>query len=50
MPVLLVEEGLEKVASNHLCRLDRRVLEEAEPQDRRGEEIPEQPNKLSSEA
>jgi hypothetical protein len=47
--VLVDEESLEKAASNHLCHLDRKVLEEEEQQDLRGEEIPEQPNMPSSE-
>lgn len=48
--VLMVEESLEKAASNHLCHLVPKVPEEEGRQVHRGEEIPEQPNTPSSEA
>lgn len=47
--VLLVEESLERAASNHPHHLDREVRDEEEPQDLREEEIPERPNTPSSE-
>ena len=48
--VLVVEGSLEEATSNRLCHLVPKVPEEEERQVRRGVEIPEQPNMLSSEA
>lgn len=50
IPALVAEESLEEVASNHLCRLDREVLEREGGQDHRGEETLGQLHMPSSEA
>jgi hypothetical protein len=46
---VLVEESLERAASNHLYHLHREEAEEEEQQEPQEEEIPEQPNMPSSE-